>query len=178
MPEGFLGYFTCRYPKLFMHVHGVVKDTGPHVPPSSLLAAPCYYFPLGLLFLLTLSIQSRPPALHHHLSKRNRFLVLSLYFFSLGFLCRLPTLYPLILPQTPPISSSPPHTTTFISHTRTHDQTNKLSIHHISLFQTTNKLVSCTHLISFSSFVLSFFACYLSSETLPTCCFGFSVTPF
>ncbi|KAF8802393.1 kinase-like protein [Phlegmacium glaucopus] len=30
MPEGFLGYFTCRYPKLFMHVHGVVKDTGLH----------------------------------------------------------------------------------------------------------------------------------------------------
>ncbi|KAF8802390.1 hypothetical protein BYT27DRAFT_6766807 [Phlegmacium glaucopus] len=30
MPEGFLGYFTRRYPKLFMHVHGVVKDTGLH----------------------------------------------------------------------------------------------------------------------------------------------------
>jgi len=30
MPEGFLGYFTRRYPRLFMHVHEVVKDTGLH----------------------------------------------------------------------------------------------------------------------------------------------------
>ena len=30
MPEGFLGYFTRRYPRLFMHVHAVVKDTGLH----------------------------------------------------------------------------------------------------------------------------------------------------
>jgi len=27
MPEGFLGYFTRRFPRLFMHVHGVISDT-------------------------------------------------------------------------------------------------------------------------------------------------------
>ena len=27
MPEGFLGYFTKRFPRLFMHVHGVISDT-------------------------------------------------------------------------------------------------------------------------------------------------------
>ncbi|KAF8166060.1 hypothetical protein BJ912DRAFT_889548 [Pholiota molesta] len=30
MPEGFLGYFTRRYPMLFLHVHRVVRDTGLH----------------------------------------------------------------------------------------------------------------------------------------------------
>uniref|UniRef100_A0A8H7XUV1 non-specific serine/threonine protein kinase n=1 Tax=Psilocybe cubensis TaxID=181762 RepID=A0A8H7XUV1_PSICU len=30
MPEGFLGYFTRRYPQLFLHVHGVIQDTGLH----------------------------------------------------------------------------------------------------------------------------------------------------
>ncbi|KAF9483305.1 hypothetical protein BDN70DRAFT_891865 [Pholiota conissans] len=30
MPEGFLAYFTRRYPLLFLHVHRVVKDTGLH----------------------------------------------------------------------------------------------------------------------------------------------------
>ncbi|KAF8955069.1 ribonuclease 2-5A-domain-containing protein [Flammula alnicola] len=30
MPEGFLGYFTRRYPRLFLHVHGVIRDTGLH----------------------------------------------------------------------------------------------------------------------------------------------------
>ncbi|KAF8153220.1 hypothetical protein B0H34DRAFT_800449 [Crassisporium funariophilum] len=28
MPEGFLGYFTRRYPHLFLHVHGVIRETG------------------------------------------------------------------------------------------------------------------------------------------------------
>jgi len=28
MPEGFLAYFTKRFPRLFLHVHGVVKETG------------------------------------------------------------------------------------------------------------------------------------------------------
>jgi serine/threonine-protein kinase/endoribonuclease IRE1 len=28
MPEGYLAYFTRRYPKLFLHVHGVIKETG------------------------------------------------------------------------------------------------------------------------------------------------------
>ncbi|KAF9559781.1 hypothetical protein CPC08DRAFT_637341 [Agrocybe pediades] len=28
MPEGFLGYFTRRYPQLFLHVHTVIGDTG------------------------------------------------------------------------------------------------------------------------------------------------------
>ncbi|KAF8873807.1 hypothetical protein CPB84DRAFT_1817965 [Gymnopilus junonius] len=28
MPEGFLGYFTRRYPQLFLHVHGVIRETG------------------------------------------------------------------------------------------------------------------------------------------------------
>ncbi|KAF9439804.1 ribonuclease L [Macrolepiota fuliginosa MF-IS2] len=28
MPEGFLAYFTRRFPKLFLHVHRVVKETG------------------------------------------------------------------------------------------------------------------------------------------------------
>ncbi|KIM41614.1 hypothetical protein M413DRAFT_445589 [Hebeloma cylindrosporum] len=28
MPEGFLAYFTRRYPQLFLHVHAVIKDTG------------------------------------------------------------------------------------------------------------------------------------------------------
>ncbi|TRM66814.1 hypothetical protein BD626DRAFT_581628 [Schizophyllum amplum] len=27
MPEGFLGYFTRRFPRLFLHVHGVIGDT-------------------------------------------------------------------------------------------------------------------------------------------------------
>ncbi|KAJ2922587.1 hypothetical protein H1R20_g14493, partial [Candolleomyces eurysporus] len=27
MPEGYLAYFTRRYPKLFLHVHGVIKET-------------------------------------------------------------------------------------------------------------------------------------------------------
>ncbi|KAH9927939.1 uncharacterized protein BXZ73DRAFT_48589 [Epithele typhae] len=27
MPEGFLGYFTKRFPKLFLHVHGVIGDS-------------------------------------------------------------------------------------------------------------------------------------------------------
>jgi len=30
LPEGFLGYFTRRYPQLFLHVHGVIKETGLH----------------------------------------------------------------------------------------------------------------------------------------------------
>ncbi|CAA7269916.1 unnamed protein product [Cyclocybe aegerita] len=30
MPEGYLGYFTRRYPRLFLHVHAVVKNTGLH----------------------------------------------------------------------------------------------------------------------------------------------------
>ncbi|KAF9530552.1 hypothetical protein CPB83DRAFT_850528 [Crepidotus variabilis] len=30
MPEGYLGYFTRRYPQLFLHVHGVIKETGLH----------------------------------------------------------------------------------------------------------------------------------------------------
>ncbi|TFK31956.1 hypothetical protein BDQ12DRAFT_744289 [Crucibulum laeve] len=28
MPEGFLAYFTTKYPRLFLHVHGVIGDTG------------------------------------------------------------------------------------------------------------------------------------------------------
>ncbi|KIJ96871.1 hypothetical protein K443DRAFT_106542 [Laccaria amethystina LaAM-08-1] len=28
MPEGFLAYFTRRYPRLFLHVHAVIKNTG------------------------------------------------------------------------------------------------------------------------------------------------------
>ena len=28
MPEGFLSYFTRRYPRLFLHVHSVVANTG------------------------------------------------------------------------------------------------------------------------------------------------------
>ncbi|EJD51886.1 hypothetical protein AURDEDRAFT_56466, partial [Auricularia subglabra TFB-10046 SS5] len=28
LPEGFLGYFTRRFPSLFLHVHGVVSSTG------------------------------------------------------------------------------------------------------------------------------------------------------
>jgi serine/threonine-protein kinase/endoribonuclease IRE1 len=28
MPEGYLAYFTKRYPKLFLHVHRVISDTG------------------------------------------------------------------------------------------------------------------------------------------------------
>ncbi|KAF5323103.1 hypothetical protein D9611_009216 [Ephemerocybe angulata] len=28
MPEGYLAYFTRRYPKLFLHVHGVINETG------------------------------------------------------------------------------------------------------------------------------------------------------
>ncbi|PPQ65135.1 hypothetical protein CVT24_003225 [Panaeolus cyanescens] len=28
MPDGFLGYFTRRYPQLFLHVHGVIRETG------------------------------------------------------------------------------------------------------------------------------------------------------
>ncbi|TFK31180.1 ribonuclease 2-5A-domain-containing protein [Crucibulum laeve] len=27
MPEGFLAYFTAKYPQLFLHVHGVIGDT-------------------------------------------------------------------------------------------------------------------------------------------------------
>ena len=27
MPDGFLAYFTRRFPKLFLHVHGVVADS-------------------------------------------------------------------------------------------------------------------------------------------------------
>ena len=27
MPDGFLAYFTSRFPKLLMHMHEVVKDT-------------------------------------------------------------------------------------------------------------------------------------------------------
>lgn len=27
MPEGFLGYFTRRFPRLFLHVHGVIGDS-------------------------------------------------------------------------------------------------------------------------------------------------------
>jgi serine/threonine-protein kinase/endoribonuclease IRE1 len=27
MPEGFLAYFTRRFPRLFLHVHSVVGDT-------------------------------------------------------------------------------------------------------------------------------------------------------
>ncbi|KAH0831148.1 hypothetical protein J3R83DRAFT_13720 [Lanmaoa asiatica] len=30
MPEGFLSYFTKRFPRLFMHVHGVISDTHLH----------------------------------------------------------------------------------------------------------------------------------------------------
>ncbi|KAF8128728.1 hypothetical protein EV363DRAFT_1507755 [Boletus edulis] len=30
MPEGFLSYFTKRFPRLFMHVHGVISDTYLH----------------------------------------------------------------------------------------------------------------------------------------------------
>ncbi|TFK29552.1 hypothetical protein FA15DRAFT_664103 [Coprinopsis marcescibilis] len=28
LPEGYLGYFTKRYPRLFLHVHRVIKETG------------------------------------------------------------------------------------------------------------------------------------------------------
>jgi serine/threonine-protein kinase/endoribonuclease IRE1 len=28
MPEGYLAYFTKRYPNLFLHVHRVVNETG------------------------------------------------------------------------------------------------------------------------------------------------------
>jgi serine/threonine-protein kinase/endoribonuclease IRE1 len=31
MPEGFLNYFTKRYPRLFMHVHRVISDTHLHM---------------------------------------------------------------------------------------------------------------------------------------------------
>ena len=27
MPEGFLAYFTRRFPKLFLHVHGVIASS-------------------------------------------------------------------------------------------------------------------------------------------------------
>jgi len=27
MPEGYLGYFTRRFPLLFMHVHGVIEPS-------------------------------------------------------------------------------------------------------------------------------------------------------
>ena len=33
MPEGFLKYFTDRYPKLLVYLHGVVKDTGLYLEP-------------------------------------------------------------------------------------------------------------------------------------------------
>jgi serine/threonine-protein kinase/endoribonuclease IRE1 len=27
IPDGFLAYFTRRFPRLFLHVHGVIKDS-------------------------------------------------------------------------------------------------------------------------------------------------------
>lgn len=42
MPEGFLGYFTKRFPRLFMHVHGVISDT--HLHTESMFRA---YFELN-----------------------------------------------------------------------------------------------------------------------------------
>jgi len=33
MPEGFLSYFTKRYPQLFLHVHTTIKETGLHCEP-------------------------------------------------------------------------------------------------------------------------------------------------
>jgi len=42
MPEGFLSYFTRRFPRLFMHVHGVISDT--HLHTESMFKA---YFELN-----------------------------------------------------------------------------------------------------------------------------------
>ena len=30
MPEGFLAYFTRRFPRLFLHVHGVISNSTLH----------------------------------------------------------------------------------------------------------------------------------------------------
>ena len=42
MPEGFLSYFTKRFPRLFMHVHRVISDT--HLHTESMFRA---YFELN-----------------------------------------------------------------------------------------------------------------------------------